>query len=170
MLFRLSGPPKVALRLAGAAIAVVALNILPAIPEASARIAPAGSTFKCTVKAIWDGDGPLLCREGVKIRIAGVAAREIDDTCRPYQPCPPVSGVEARDRLVRLFGGARGRTADGHIIVRSAPMRCVSDGPAKGSRTAAWCTSPVFGDLSCAVVRSGGAVRWMRYWRQHRCS
>lgn len=132
-------------------------------------VVPAGQTFTCTPVAVWDGDGPVWCAEGPKVRIAGVAAREMDGTCQSNQPCPIVDAVEARDRLVRLLGGARGVRPEGHVIVQSAPMRCVSDGSAGGSRTAAWCQSPVFGDLSCAVVRGGGAVRWARYWNDHRC-
>lgn len=132
-------------------------------------VVPAGLTFKCTPTAVWDGDGPIWCAEGPKIRIAGVAAREMDGSCSRNHPCPTVGGVEARDRLVRLLGGPKGKLGTGHIKVRSAPMQCVSDGSARGSRTAAWCTSPAVGDLSCAVVASGGAVRWPRYWRDHRC-
>lgn len=141
----------------------------PFPPLATAQVVSEGETFTCTPTAVWDGDGPIWCAEGPKVRISGVAAREIDDSCRPGQPCPPISGAEARDRLVELFGGARGERSTGHIIVRAAPMTCVSDGSAKGTRTAAWCRSPDFGDLSCAVVRAGGAVRWPRYWRDHRC-
>ena len=129
----------------------------------------AGAAFTCTPVAVWDGDGPIWCAEGPKIRIAGVAAREMDGRCSPGQPCPAVNAIEARDRLVRLLGGARGAHSEGHVKVRAAPMRCSSDGSAGGSRTAAWCTSPEFGDLSCAVVRAGGAVRWSRYWGDHRC-
>lgn len=137
--------------------------------RAEAQIVPSGQRFECTPVAIWDGDGPIWCAEGPKVRIAGVAAREIDGSCRHGQPCPPVSGVVARDRMVQLFGGPTGRTSDGHVLVRSATMTCISDGSAGGSRTAAWCRSPVFGDLSCAVVRAGGAVRWARFWRRHEC-
>lgn len=136
---------------------------------ADTPIEAAGATFKCTPTAVWDGDGPIWCAEGPKVRIAGVAAREMDGTCRPGHPCPTVSAIEARNRLVRLFGGPRGTRPEGHIVVRSAAMTCRSEGSAGGSRTAAWCTSPVFGDLSCAVVRQGGALRWPRYWRDHRC-
>src|SRR3990170_3883040 len=107
------------------------------------QVIAAGANFTCTPVAVWDGDGPVWCAEGPKVRIAGVAAREIDGTCRSNQPCPDVAAVDARDRLVRLFGGPRGKRAEGHVIVRSAPMTCVSDGSAGGSRTAAWCTSPV---------------------------
>ena len=151
------------------ALAVVASNFLPPAPAGSAGVVPAGQTFACTPVAVWDGDGPIWCAEGPRVRIAGVAAREMDGTCRANQPCPPVGALDARDRLVRLLGGKKGVRPDGHIIVRSATMTCRSDGSAGGSRTAAWCTSPSFGDLSCAGVHAGGAVRWLRYWRNHRC-
>jgi hypothetical protein len=149
------------------AIALVSWNFLPPA-EAPAQVVPAGQSFKCTPVAVYDGDGPVWCAEGPKLRIAGIAAREMDGTCRSNQPCPSVGAIDARDRLVRLFGGPRGTLPTGHIVVRSATMRCLSDGSAGGSRTAAWCVSPA-GDLSCAVVRAGGAVRWPRYWRDHRC-
>jgi endonuclease YncB( thermonuclease family) len=151
-------------------LCVIASNFLPPKSDAApARVVAAGQTFTCTPTAVWDGDGPVWCAEGPKIRIAGVAAREIDESCRPGQPCPLVSGIDARDRLVRLLGGARGKLPTGHIVVRSSAMTCLSDGNGKGERTAAWCRSPTVGDLSCAVVAAGGAVRWPRYWREHRC-
>ena len=149
----------------------MALGILPGdcIAETRAEVVPAGKAFTCTPTAVWDGDGPIWCAEGPKVRIAGLAAREMDGSCRPNQPCPTVDAIDARDRLVRLLGGPRGRLSTGHIKVRAAPMQCISDGSAGGSRTAAWCTSAVFGDLSCEAVESGGALRWKRYWRDHRC-
>lgn len=133
------------------------------------QIVSAGAAFTCTPVAVWDGDGPIWCAEGPKVRIAGVAAREMDGTCKPNQPCPAADAMDARDRLVRLFGGSKGALPTGHVKVRAEPMTCISDGSAGGSRTAAWCRSPALGDLSCAVVRAGGAVRWPRYWRNHRC-
>lgn len=133
------------------------------------EIVAAGSLFLCTPTAVWDGDGPIWCAEGPRIRIAGVAAREIDGSCKLSQPCPAVGGTEARDRLVRLLGGKRGMFATGHVTVVSPTMTCRSEGSAGGSRTAAWCRSPNAGDLSCAVVRAGGAIRWPRYWRNHQC-
>jgi endonuclease YncB( thermonuclease family) len=134
-----------------------------------AEIVAAGSTFTCTPTAVWDGDGPVWCAEGPRVRLAGVAAREIDETCKSGHPCPTVGGVDARDRLVRLLGGPRGKLQTGHVSVRTGKMTCRSDGSAGGSRTAAWCYSPAVGDLSCAVVAAGGAVRWPRYWRDHKC-
>lgn len=45
------------------------------------------ATFVCTPVAVWDGDGPIWCKEGPKIRIAGIAAREMDGTCSRGHPC-----------------------------------------------------------------------------------
>lgn len=155
-------------RLLTAMLLASLLNFLT-ITAAPAQIIKAGETFACTPTAVWDGDGPIWCAEGPKVRIAGVAAREIDGSCRANQPCPTTSAVDARDRLVQLLGGPQRIQPDGHVVVHSATMVCRSQGSAGGSRTAAWCNSPVFGDLSCAVVRSGGAIRWPRYWKDHRC-
>jgi hypothetical protein len=148
----------------------IVVSIALGLPAAKAvEIVGAGKSFKCTPIAVWDGDGPIWCAEGPRIRISGVAAREMDGTCRANQPCPAVGAIEARDKVVRLFGGATGKLKTGHITVKAPTMTCISEGGAVGSRTAAWCKSPVFGDLSCAVVASGGAVRWPRYWGGHRC-
>lgn len=124
-----------------------------------------GQTFTCTPKAVWDGDGPIWCAEGPKIRLAGINAREIDETCRPGHPCPRAGGVAARDHLVGLIGQKIGTTADGHTLVRGEPLRCKSEGSGKGTRTAAWCSNRRSGDLSKAMVRDGFAAKWERYWR-----
>lgn len=128
-----------------------------------APIIAAGTTFTCTPTRVWDGDGPIWCAEGPRIRLEGIAAREIDGMCKPGHPCPNASGLVARDQLVRLLGGARGTASSGHVLVQAPTMRCRSDGLAKGSRTAAWCALPGVGDLSCAMVQSGTVTRWPRY-------
>lgn len=151
------------------AIGVVASALLPTASEATANVVPSGATFMCTPTAVWDGDGPIWCAEGPKIRIAGVAARELDGRCSRNHPCPSASGIDARNRLVRLLGGPKGKLKTGQIKVRSAALTCVSEGSAGGNRTAAWCRSSAVGDLSCAVVAAGGAVRWQRHWGRHRC-
>ncbi|MGN3974210.1 thermonuclease family protein [Tsuneonella sp. SYSU-LHT278] len=135
----------------------------------AATIVPAGERFTCTPTRVWDGDGPIWCAEGPRVRLSGVAAREIDGSCRDGQPCPAASATDARDALVRLVGRAAGRSSEGHVLVAGPTMTCRSDGSAGGSRTAAWCVSPIGGDLSCAMVRGGWALRWNRYWRGHRC-
>lgn len=127
-----------------------------------AAVVANGAAFTCTPVAVWDGDGPIRCAEGPRIRLSGIAAREMDGTCRPGHPCPDATGVQARDALVRLFGGARGTRGTGHVMVRAPAMRCVSEGSGKGARTAALCYAPGVGDLSCAMVRTGTVARWRR--------
>jgi len=126
---------------------------------ATVPIVPAGRTFTCTPTRVWDGDGPIWCAEGPRIRLARIAARELDGHCRPGSPCPKASGVAARDHLVALLGGAKGSTSDGHIIVHGPTLTCRSDGWAKGKRTAAWCRAGAL-DLNKAMVRDGFALAW----------
>ena len=134
-----------------------------------AAIIPSGQIFTCTPTAVWDGDGPIWCAEGPHIRLSGVAAREMDGSCRAGHPCPDADPVASRDYLVRLLGSPQGRNRTGHILVRGPALICVSRGGAGGNRTAAFCTSPQSGDLSCAMLRSGKAARWNKYWGKHRC-
>lgn len=54
----------------------------------AASIVAAGQTFTCTPTHVWDGDGPIWCAEGPHVRIAGIAAREMDGTCGPTSPAP----------------------------------------------------------------------------------
>src|SRR5690606_26453902 len=108
----------------------------------SAAIVQAGQPFDCTPTRVWDGDGPIRCAEGPRIRLAGIAAREMDGTCNDNQPCPLASAETSRDALVLLVGEPIGRSAQGHVLVRGSVMRCVSTGSAGGARTGAWCVSP----------------------------
>jgi endonuclease YncB( thermonuclease family) len=126
-------------------------------------VVASGLSFTCTPTAVYDGDGPIWCAEGPKIRLAGIAAREMDGTCRSNQPCPKTGAAEARSHLASLVGRPIGRRPEGHILVKADPLRCVSEGNGRGSRTAAWCKTAHGVDLSCAMVRSGMALRWARY-------
>ena len=136
----------------------------------AAAVVPAGQSFTCTPEAVWDGDGPIWCEEGPRIRLAGIAAREIDNTCRRNHPCPQTSGIDARNALVRMIGKPTGTLPYGHITVTGPALTCVSTGSAGGNRTGAWCSSPRYGDLSCAMVQGRYALRWERYWENGRCS
>ncbi|GAA4720909.1 hypothetical protein GCM10023325_17560 [Sphingomonas lutea] len=86
------------------AIALVASNFLPP-GKAGAQVVQHGTTFTCTPIAVWDGDGPIWCAEGQKVRIAGVAARELDGTCRSRQPCPPVKRSTRATGLCGCWAG-----------------------------------------------------------------
>jgi len=125
--------------------------------------------FACTPTRVWDGDGPIWCAEGPRIRLAGIAAREMDGSCTQGHPCPSVSATVSRDALVDLVGLRLGVHPQGHILVRGPALSCRSAGSASRNRIVAWCISPTRGDLSCAMVRGGWALRWERYWRNHRC-
>jgi endonuclease YncB( thermonuclease family) len=135
----------------------------------AASVVAAGQTFTCTPTHIWDGDGPVWCEEGPRLRIAGIAAREIDGTCRTNQPCPQSSAIEARDALVQILGGARGTASTGHVLVSGPMLTCRSEGSAGGNRTAAWCSLPGGADLSCAMIRTRTVLRWDRYWKGPTC-
>lgn len=137
--------------------------------QGATGIVSEGQTFRCTPTAVWDGDGPVWCAEGPRIRLSGIAAREMDGACRRGHPCPSVSGEAARDALVRLIGTPTGVGRHGHIEVQGPTMQCLSDGSGVGRRTAAWCISPKSGDINCAMVQGGWALRWDRYWGNHTC-
>ena len=133
---------------------------------------PAGSSFSCTPTRVLDGDGPIDCTEGPTVRLAGIAARELDGSCWQGQPCPTVGAEASRDHLARLLSGKPSRLEalpSGDVAVKGPRLSCLSDRSAGGSRTAAWCVSPAVGDLSCAMVRDGYALKCDRYWRGHRC-
>jgi hypothetical protein len=133
------------------------------------QIVAAGTSFTCTPTRVWDGDGPLWCAEGPRLRLAGIAAREMDGTCRSNQPCPAARAEAARDALVRIVGRAVGRSREGHILVQGPPLTCLSEGNGVGTRTAAWCRTSTGADLSCLMVATGTVLRWDRYWGAHRC-
>jgi endonuclease YncB( thermonuclease family) len=156
----------VAVRLAACA----ALFFAPGPSEAQTYVVPAGVRFACSPVTVWDGDGPVLCREGPKLRLAGIAARELDGSCRPGQPCPSVSGTQARDALVALLGGIRGRWSDGHIVIAAQTLRCISAGQGKGERTAAWCLMANGRNLSCAMLATQTVLRWPRYDPENICN
>ncbi|MDQ3458591.1 MAG: hypothetical protein M3498_04675, partial [Deinococcota bacterium] len=63
-----------------------------------------GEPFTCTPTRVWDGDGPIWCAEGPRIRLAGIAAREMDGSCSPGHPCPAADPIASRDHLASLVG------------------------------------------------------------------
>lgn len=142
---------------------------LVALMLSSVSVVPAGEAFTCTPTHVWDGDGPIWCQEGPRVRLSGIAARELDGSCSDGHPCPSASAIQARDALVRLIGVKVGVSQHGHILVRGPAMRCTSDGSAGGNRTAARCVSARGDDVNCAMVSGGLAARWDRYWKGHVC-
>ncbi|MFS0770859.1 thermonuclease family protein [Sphingomonas sp. 1P08PE] len=109
--------------------------------------------FICAVVSVYDADGPIRCVNGIKVRVAGINARETDGSCRINAPCPTMPHEQAKpivERLVlhkRLFCQPVGRSY--HRVV-------------------ARCTLPDGRSLSCAIIAAGAGVRWDRYWQQYR--
>jgi endonuclease YncB( thermonuclease family) len=150
---------------AGGLIAAHRTNVLPAASAGAlvvtndglrlsddATTSQAGS-FPCSVVSIHDGD-TLRCSDGTRVRLAGINAREVDGTCGP-RPCPAASADAATAELNRLAYGQE--------------LTCQANGSSYG-RTAAFCRVDRTGeDLSCAMVASGTAAIWPRYWQDHAC-
>jgi hypothetical protein len=104
------------------AFATVALSVaLSSSAFAAAPVVKSGQTFMCTPTHVWDGDGPIWCEQGPRIRLAGIAAREMDGTCKPFHPCPDAAAEDARDALVSLVGLRIGVGQHGHILVTGPP-------------------------------------------------
>lgn len=106
----------------------------------------------CEVVSVYDADGPIRCRNGVKIRVAGVNAREVDGTCRSNAPCPLMRHEQAKPITERL-------------VLRKT-LTCQRVGTSY-RRVVARCQLPDGRSLSCALIASGAAVKWPSYWRRY---
>lgn len=112
--------------------------------------------FACEVIRVHDGDGPLWCRSGEKIRVAGVQAPDFTsaEPCRQHRAeylCDNVAAERSRAVATRL-------TLHQRLTCRPVDRSY--------SRVVARCTLPDGGSLSCALLAAGAAQRWDRYWRR----
>jgi endonuclease YncB( thermonuclease family) len=107
-----------------------------------------GPLFTCTVNGVHDGDGPIYCDEGEKVRLTAIAARELDETCSPGHPCPTASGASATQELRRL--------ALGQALI------CEKTGTSY-KRTTAWCWRSDGTELNCAMMRSQKVAYWAKF-------
>lgn len=112
--------------------------------------AKAGSTFACNVLSITDGD-TLRCRDGTRVRLHAVAAREKDETCSPGHPCPSASGVAATAKLSELASGQE--------------LQCEKIGTSY-NRVTAICRNGAGVEVNCAMIQSGVALIWPKFNRQ----
>lgn len=122
----------------------------PMVLTAERQTVPSRATLSCPVIRITDGD-TLRCRDGTRIRLHAVAARETDETCSPGHPCPEATAAAATRELSRL---AIGRT-----------LRCEPTGRSH-DRITAICWTPQGVEINCAMIRSGTTLIWARFDRQ----
>lgn len=124
-------------------------------------LAVAPASFTCDVTRVHDGDGPLWCSNGKKIRIAGIQAPDFESA----EPCR-----RSDVRRINYTCDDRAAEKSQRIVSRMAlgkRLLCEPQGKSY-SRVVARCTLPDGRSLSCAVIAAGAAVRWDRYWRQYR--
>jgi hypothetical protein len=136
--------------------------MIPLIALALATAQP----FTCEAIALHDADGPIHCSSGVKIRLQGIGALEMDGTCRPGQPCVEGDPREQRRIMATRVIGATISREDPSIygqawFARAVTLQCVATGKSR-ARVTAWCAGPN-GDLSCGAIRARVALRWARY-------
>jgi len=121
----------------------------------------AAGPFSCTVTRVHDGDGPLWCSNGIKVRIAGVQAPDFESAA----PCHRSDSRRA-NYICNDAAATRSQQIVERIVLHQT-MTCQPMGTSY-SRVVARCTLGDGRSLSCAVVTAGAAVRWDRYWRQYR--
>ena len=130
------------------------------IAEGMILFVAAAAAFPCVVVRVHDGDGPLWCRSGQKIRVAGIQAPDFESA----EPCRrPAARRVAYTCDDRAAAGAQ------RIVSRltlGKRLTCQPQGKSY-SRIVARCTLPDGRSLSCAAIAAGAAVRWDRYWRQY---
>ncbi|MFE9083104.1 thermonuclease family protein [Brevundimonas sp. NPDC003935] len=119
-------------------------------PASALQSAAPDTTFLCDVAYVNDGD-TLRCKDGVKVRLHAVAAREADETCSPGHPCPTASGASATATLNRLTAGKT--------------LTCEPTGRSY-KRVTAICRTAEGEEINCAMIRSGTTLIWDKFDRQ----
>lgn len=114
----------------------------------------------CEVVRVHDGDGPLWCRSGVKIRIAGVQAPDFARAAPCRRPAAQRRAYVCDDRAARRSRLLVARLTLGKRLVCQPVDRSYG-------RVVARCTLPDGRSLSCAAIAAGAAVRWNRYWLRY---
>ncbi len=116
--------------------------------------------FTCDVVRVHDGDGPLWCRSGEKVRVVGIQAPDFESA----EPCRRPDA--RRDNSTCDDRAAARSQRIVSVLVVGKRLTCQPTGMSY-SRIVARCTLPDGRSLSCAAIAAGAAVRWDRYWRRY---
>lgn len=114
--------------------------------------------FTCEVVKVWDGDGPIHCANGAKIRVAGVQAPDFTsaEPCRKRRRgyvCNDAKAIAAKRVAESLTLGKR--------LVCQPVDRSFQ-------RIVARCTLPNGNSLSCSLIARGAGTKWQTYWTRYR--
>jgi len=118
----------------------------------------AAASFSCRVVRVHDGDGPIWCANGIKVRTAGVQAPDFESAT----PC--------RTRKAKYVCDDREAEASRVIVERLVLGRTMTCLPVDRSykRVVARCTLPDGRSLTCATIAAGAAWKWDAYWRRYK--
>lgn len=126
-------------------------TLSPAMAPPPANIELARTAdFTCRVDRVNDGD-TVRCKDGKRIRLHGISARERDETCSQGHPCPAASARASTDTLKGLVSGKT--------------LSCRNIGQSY-ERITAICWTPDYTEVNCAMVASGTAALWPRFHRE----
>jgi endonuclease YncB( thermonuclease family) len=118
-------------------------------------------TFVCEVVRVHDGDGPLWCSDGRKVRIAGVQAPDFTSAV----PCRDRRRAEGNYTCSDAKAERSRRSVERLTLHKRLTCRPVDK---SYTRVVARCTLPDGRSLSCATIATGAAQRWSAYWRRYR--
>jgi endonuclease YncB( thermonuclease family) len=115
------------------------------------------AAFLCLVVQVHDGDGPLWCQNGIKVRVAGIQAPDFEsaEPCRQRKAAYVCSNTQA----------ARSRAIVQRLVMGKT-LACQPVGKSY-ARIVARCTLPDGRSLSCAAIAAEAATRWDSYWRRY---
>ena len=118
----------------------------------------ATAPFSCRVVRVHDGDGPIWCANGIKVRTAGVQAPDFESAT----PC--------QTRKTNYVCDDRTAEASRTIVERLVLGRTMTCVPVDRSykRVVDRCTLPDGRSLTCATIAAGAAQKWEAYWRRYK--
>lgn len=116
--------------------------------------------FTCDVVRVHDGDGPLWCRSGEKVRVAGIQAPDFESAEPCRRPDTRRTNYRCDDRAA-----ARSQRIVSSLVMGKR-LTCQPTGTSY-SRIVARCTLPDGRSLSCAAIAAGAATRWDQFWRRY---
>jgi endonuclease YncB( thermonuclease family) len=129
---------------------IVALTVLiaaaMALQSRQQDVQPTRSIAPLAVRVV---DGDTLHTGSERIRLAGIDAPELSQTCRDGQARAWSCGLAAKQRLAAL--------------VAKGSVTCSSRGQDRYGRTLAVCAAGHVADVGAALVRDGYAVNYDRY-------